>query len=190
MPQKEKQTCHVREDLPKCQPCFCSGPKSNSMGNKEAEQSDNDSHGCHIQTLPGKLYRANYWFLLLLLSLSLSCFFVCLFVCLFRTKTSAYGGSQVRGLIGATAAASHSHSHSHSNARSMLHLQPTPQLTTMPDSQPTDRGQGSNSRPHGFSSVSLTTEPRKELPSWFLHQINCKGDDERKAGEVCVLKET
>ena len=39
----------------------------------------------------------------------------------------AYGGSQARGLIGATAVGLH---HSHSNARYEQCLQPTPQLTT------------------------------------------------------------
>ena len=48
----------------------------------------------------------------------------------FRAAAVAYGGSQARGLIGATAA---SHSYSHSNARSEAHLQPTPQLTAMLD---------------------------------------------------------
>ena len=37
----------------------------------------------------------------------------------------AYGGSQARGLIRATAAGLH---HSHSNTKSKPHLQPTPQL--------------------------------------------------------------
>ena len=42
----------------------------------------------------------------------------------------AYGGSQTRGLIVATAASLH---HSHSNARSKPHLQPTPQPMATPD---------------------------------------------------------
>ena len=42
----------------------------------------------------------------------------------------AYGGSQARGLIGATAAGLH---HRHSNAESKPGLRPTPQLTAMPD---------------------------------------------------------
>ena len=44
----------------------------------------------------------------------------------FRATPSAYGGSQARGHIGATAASLH---HSHSNTRSEPHLRPTPQLT-------------------------------------------------------------
>ena len=48
----------------------------------------------------------------------------CLFVCLlFRATPAAYGDSQARGLIRATAAGP---CHSHSITRSKLHLQPTP----------------------------------------------------------------
>ena len=59
--------------------------------------------------------------------------FVCLFVCFllfFRAPPTAYGGSQARGPIGATAAGL---CQSLSNTRSELHLRPTPQLTAMPD---------------------------------------------------------
>ena len=42
----------------------------------------------------------------------------------------AYGGSQTRRQIGATAA---SLCHRHSNKGSEPHLQPTPQLAAMPD---------------------------------------------------------
>ena len=45
------------------------------------------------------------------------------FVLFFRAVPMAYGGSQARGLIVATAAGLH---HSHSNARSEPHLRPTP----------------------------------------------------------------
>ena len=45
---------------------------------------------------------------------------------------AAYGGSQARGLIRATAA-SLQHSHSHGNSGSEPCLQTTPQLTAMPD---------------------------------------------------------
>ena len=54
--------------------------------------------------------------------------------CLFRGAPTAYGGIQTRGRIGAIAAGLH---HSHSNARSELCLRPEPQLTAMPDPQPT-----------------------------------------------------
>ena len=56
-----------------------------------------------------------------------------LFICLFAISWAApeaYGGSQARGLMGATAAGLHQ---SHSNAASKLHLQPAPQLMAMPD---------------------------------------------------------
>ena len=47
------------------------------------------------------------------------------FFSFFRAPPMAYGGSQARGLTGATAADLR---HNHSNARSEPHLQPTPQL--------------------------------------------------------------
>ena len=52
------------------------------------------------------------------------------FLCLLRATPSAYGGSQARGRISATAP---DHSHSHGNARSEPCLGPTPQLTATPD---------------------------------------------------------
>ena len=67
--------------------------------------------------------------------------------CLFRTAPSAYGGSQERGLIGATAAGLCC---SHSSTISELHLRPTPQITATPDPQPTEWGQGPNPSPHGY----------------------------------------
>ena len=51
--------------------------------------------------------------------------FYFLFFCLFRAAPAAYGGSQDRHHIRATAAGLH---HSYSNARSKLCLWPTPQL--------------------------------------------------------------
>ena len=56
--------------------------------------------------------------------------FFCLFVLFFRATPAAYGSAQARGRIGAAAASVH---HSHSNDRSEPCLQPTPQLTAMPD---------------------------------------------------------
>ena len=56
------------------------------------------------------------------------CFFFSFF--LFRASSAAYGGSQARGPIGATAAGLHQ---SHSNMESELCLQPTPQLTATLD---------------------------------------------------------
>jgi len=56
-------------------------------------------------------------------------FFFPLFV-FFRAAPTAYGGSQARGRIRATADSLH---HSHSNVGSEPCLQPTPQLTAKPD---------------------------------------------------------
>ena len=69
------------------------------------------------------------------MDLHLNLLFVCLFVlsfvfCLFRATPSAYGGSQVRGLIGAVDASLH---HSHSHMESEPRLPPTAQLTATLD---------------------------------------------------------
>ena len=53
----------------------------------------------------------------------------------FRATPEAYGGSQARGRLGATAAGLH---HSHSNLASERCLRPTPQLTAAPDPGPTE----------------------------------------------------
>ena len=53
-----------------------------------------------------------------------------IYFCPFRATLAAYGGSQARGQIGAIA--THLY-HSHSNPRSQPHLQPTSQLTAIPD---------------------------------------------------------
>ena len=55
---------------------------------------------------------------------------IIIFFAISRAAPVACGGSQARGLIGAVAA---SLSHSHSNAESEPRLQPTPELTAMPD---------------------------------------------------------
>ena len=52
------------------------------------------------------------------------------FLFLFRAAPTAHGRSQARGRTGVAAARLH---HSHSHAKSELHLQPTPQLSAMPD---------------------------------------------------------
>ena len=57
-------------------------------------------------------------------------FVVVLFLSFFRGASTAHGGSQDRGQIGAVAT---SLCHSHSNARSEPHLQATPQCMVMPD---------------------------------------------------------
>ena len=84
-------------------------------------------------------------------------FLFCLF---FRAAPEAYGGSQARGPIGATAA---SLCHNHSNVGSEPCLPPTPELRATPDLETTERGQGSNLHPHESQSGSLTPESRQEL---------------------------
>ena len=66
----------------------------------------------------------------------------------FKATPAAYGNSQARGRIRAAAAGL---LHSYRSAGSKLHLQPTPQLTAIPN-QPTEQGQGSNLRPCGLGS--------------------------------------
>ena len=71
------------------------------------------------------------------------------FFCLFafsRAAPTAHGGSQARDPIRAVASGLYQ---SHSNARSEPCLQPTPQLTAMPDPQPTEQGQGLNPQRRG-----------------------------------------
>ena len=74
-------------------------------------------------------------------------FFVRFCFLLLRTTPTAYGSSQARDGIGATAAGLH---HSHGNAGSEPHLRPTPQLMATLDPRATERGQGSNPHPHGY----------------------------------------
>ena len=56
--------------------------------------------------------------------------FLSFFLLLFRATPVAYGASQARGPVRATAAGLH---HRHSNIRSEPSLQPTPQRTETPD---------------------------------------------------------
>ena len=85
----------------------------------------------------------------------------------FWVEHVVYGGSQVRGWIGAVAA---SLCHSHSNTGSELNLSPTSQLTATPDPRPTEQGQGSNMHPHkhyvGFLSPWATIRTPKMFNSW------------------------
>ena len=77
---------------------------------------------------------------------------------LILTTNAAYGGSQARAQIGAAASGLH---HSHSNMGSEPCLRPTPQLAAMPDSWPTERGQGLNPHPHVYWSSSLLLSPKR-----------------------------
>ena len=88
--------------------------------------------------------------------LSVFSFFSFFVFCLFRAPPTAYGGSQARDPIRATAAGLH---HSDSKAGSEPHLPPTPELMATPDPEPPEQGQGSNPHPHGYYSDSVTTEP-------------------------------
>ena len=75
------------------------------------------------------------------------CFFVFFFFfCFFKAAFEAYGSSQARGQIGATASGL-----CHSSMESEPRLQPTPQLTSMLDPWSTEQGQGSNPHPHRYS---------------------------------------
>ena len=71
---------------------------------------------------------------------------------LFRTTHMAYGSSQAKGRIGATAAGLH---HSHSNLGSQLHLQPTHSSWQHWIPDPTEQGQRSNLHPHGYKLDSF-----------------------------------
>ena len=70
-----------------------------------------------------------------------------LFFFFFRPAPEAYGSSQAKGWIRATAVHLH---HSHSNARSKPGLWPTPQVMAMLDPWPTEWGQELNLHPHGY----------------------------------------
>ena len=88
----------------------------------------------------------------------------------FRATSTAYGGSQVRGRIGAVAAYLH-----HSHARSEPHLQPTPQA------HENTRSLTHWARPRikpvspWMPVVFVSTEPWRELPIWVV--LRCKGHD-------------
>ena len=63
------------------------------------------------------------------------------FFCFLRAAPVAYGSSQNRSQVRATAGSLHD---SHSNARCEPCLRPTPHLMAMPDPRPTKQGQGLN----------------------------------------------
>ena len=109
-------------------------------------------------------------------------FLFLLFFLLFRATPIAYGNSQARGGIRATAAGL---CYSHSNARSEPHLRPIPQLTAMLDSPPTERGQGSNLCPRGQQWHSFLLRHngnsqecfRKRLHHWTISPAVDEGSD-------------
>ena len=72
------------------------------------------------------------------------------FFLLFRVTLAAYGSSQAKGRIRATASG-----HSLIIAGSQPRLRPIPQFMATPDPPPTEQGQGSNPHPHGCQSDSF-----------------------------------
>ena len=82
----------------------------------------------------------------------------------FRAAPAAYGGSQARGRIRATAASLH-HSHVGSEPR----LRPTPELMAMLDPLPTDRSQGSNPCPHRYQSDLFLLSHDRNSPRVDFH---------------------
>ena len=97
--------------------------------------SSRDLLGVESDCICPSVFRSSHWVsrtqgpsMLQQVSESPSFLLLLLFLFLFRAAPVAYGGSQARGLIGATAA-----SHSHSNTRLEPCLWPTPQLTATPD---------------------------------------------------------
>ena len=85
--------------------------------------------------------------------------------CLFRAEPVAYGSSQARGRIGAAAAGLH---HNHSNSRPEPHLQPTPQLTAMPDPLTHWVRPGIRPASSGMLVRFVSTEPQWELHDFFF----------------------
>ena len=79
---------------------------------------ENDEFSVSDERTPAS-FMMKFWF-----------WFCCVFFLLFRATPMAYGGSQARGQIGATAP---SLCHSHSNTGSELHLWCAPQLMAIPD---------------------------------------------------------
>ena len=80
----------------------------------------------------------------------------------------ANGTSWARGQIGAAAVGV---CHSHNNAVS------TPQFAAMPDTQPTERGQGSNLHPH------------EQTLRWVLNPLSHHGNALKsfKGADICIL---
>ena len=88
----------------------------------------------------------------------------------FSATPVAHESSQARGQIGAAATGP---PHSHSNAGSEPHPWPTPQVTATLDPQPTERGQGLNSRLHGHQSGWLLLSHSGNSQTWALFRILC-----------------
>ena len=94
-----------------------------------------------------------------------------LFFLLFRVEVVAYGSSQARGWIRATAAVLY---HSHNNTRYEPCLLPTPELTATPNPRPTEQGQGLNPHPHGYQ--------------WYLFSLCHNGNSPIPLISLYILK--
>ena len=97
----------------------------------------------------------------------IKCFFVCLFSVFFRAAPAAYGNSQARSPIGATAADLH-HSHSHSNARSKPRLRPTPQLMHGKAGSPTEWVRPGIEPASSWMLDSFPLSHNRNSIKWFL----------------------
>ena len=79
---------------------------------------------------------------------------------------TAYGNSQARGGIGATAASLH---HRHSNLGPKPCLQPAPQVTAMPDPQPTEGARDQTRIPSNKLVGFVTAEPQREILWMYVY---------------------
>ena len=120
---------------------LCSCPRTSPRPPQKACLSDT-WRATFLHALPPSLYSPFSF-----IDLTTVQYSIFLFLLFFRATPAAYGGSQARGRIGATAASLH---HSHSNTRSKPCLWFTQKLTATQDPQPTERGLGFNSHPHGY----------------------------------------
>ena len=94
-------------------------------------------------------------------------FFVVVFIfCLFKAAAAAYGDSQARSPVGAVAASLHQ---SHSHARSEPPLQPTPQLTAMPDPNPLSEASDRTCNPMVPSRIHLCCAMTGTPLDWVLN---------------------
>ena len=103
------------------------------------------------------------------------------YYCLFRASHMVYGGSQFRGPIRTVADGL---CHSHSNARSKLCLQPTLQLTAMPDPLTHWARSGIEPVSSWLLDRFITTEPQRELSNF----IYCITNEKKMPSSFCSKK--
>jgi len=101
---------------------------------------------CHVLVFSFQCQHTQIYTILLFYFI-LFYFILFYFILPIRATLMAYGSSQARGWIGATAAGLR---HSHNNMGSEPCLWPTPQLMETLDPWSTEWGQGSNLHPHGY----------------------------------------